>query len=116
MSNKPTRAWSCRYSSCEMMYLDLVPGDAQGEGEVLMYLSHSPASAERWTFAQVLAGGAEITRLEGELRNLFGQETPEGLRESIRADIARVRLSPEEQKEADRRRRRAESRPQADTR
>jgi len=91
-----------------MMYLDLVPGDVQGEGEVLMYLSHSPSSAERWTFAEILAGGPDITRLDGEMRNLFGAQTPAELREAISLDMGRARLSLEAQKEMDRQRRRKE--------
>ncbi len=110
MPNKPTRSWQCRYSSCEMMYLDLVPGDRQGEGEVRMYLSHSPTHADVWTFTQVLSGGPAINTLNTELRNLFGPDTPGELLEAIQADIARERLSDEEQKNRDRLRRREEGR------
>jgi len=56
--------WECRYSSCEMMYLELEPGG------VKLYLDHSVDRADHYTFAEVLDGA-----LDGEVGNVFGQET-----------------------------------------
>jgi hypothetical protein len=42
--------WQCRYSSAEMLHLEV------GAADVRCYLDHSPAKADRWTFADVLTG------------------------------------------------------------
>ncbi|MFT3684269.1 MAG: hypothetical protein QM783_04970 [Phycisphaerales bacterium] len=109
MKNKHTRSWAARYSSCEYLYLDMVPGEQQGTGEVRLYLDHAPSHADRWTFQQVLDGAPGIDKLDADLSNMFGKEVPDELRAAIRADMARERLSEEEEKARDRIRRREES-------
>ena len=53
--------WECRYSSSEMLYLEL-----RGQ-HVITYLHHSPSSADRYSFDEVLAGkqDAMISQLVG---------------------------------------------------
>lgn len=65
--------WECRYSSCEMMYLELRPD------EVISYLDHSPHRADRYSFADVLNG-----KLDGEVRAVFGEETLEQVKAAVR--------------------------------
>ncbi|HRK32603.1 MAG TPA: ATP-binding protein [Tepidisphaeraceae bacterium] len=66
--------WECRYSSCEMMYLEI-----DGKPGVRMYLHHSPASADRYSFQDVLDG-----KLDAEVRNLFGEETLKSLKRAVK--------------------------------
>jgi len=54
--------WECRYSSCEMMYLEIASGS-----HVRTYLDHSPGNAELTSFEDVLAG-----KMDGEVSSLFG--------------------------------------------
>jgi hypothetical protein len=72
----PPKRWECRYSSSEMMYLEMT---ATG---VRSYLHHSPHSAEHTTFAQVMAG-----KLDSEVRNLFGQRALEELKAEVRKHL-----------------------------
>ena len=65
--------WECRYSSSEMMYLEV------GTDDVRCYLHHSPSKADRWTFVDVLSG-----RHDAEARNLFGDAAAERLKAEVR--------------------------------
>ena len=55
--------YECRYSSSEMMYLEVT------ETDVRCYLDHSPDRASHWTFAEVVAGA-----MDAEVRNLFSDD------------------------------------------
>lgn len=66
--------WECRYSSCEMLYLEV------GAGCVRSYLHHSEANADRWSFADVLAGVHDA-----EVRALFN----DGVLEELKAEVRR---------------------------
>lgn len=55
--------WECRYSSCEMMYLEV------GVRTVKCFLDHSPNRADEWTFAEVKTG-----ECDGFLRAVFGDD------------------------------------------
>lgn len=88
----PTR-WECRYSSCEMMYLEIAGG------EVRMWLDHSPDKADRYPFDDVLAG-----KLDAEMTNLFGPGTPAEVKAAVRDKIANP--VPETKEQARLRRRR----------
>ena len=57
----PTR-WECRYSSSEMLYLEL------RNDHIVTFLDHSPTSVERFPFSEVLAG-----KHDAMIANLFGQ-------------------------------------------
>lgn len=65
-------SWECRYSSSEMMYLEV------HKTEVRMYLHHSPHNADTFTFDEVLAG-----RIDADVRNLFGKEVPDELKAAV---------------------------------
>ena len=65
--------WESRYSSCEMIYVEIV-GD-----RVHVWLNHSPQQADRYTFDQVLAGA-----LDNEVGAVFGQETLEEIKKMVR--------------------------------
>jgi hypothetical protein len=65
--------WECRHSSAEMLYLEV------GAADVRCYFDHSPAKAERWTFAEVLAGNHDA-----EVRNLFGDAALAQLKAAVR--------------------------------
>lgn len=65
--------WECRYSSCEMLYLVV------GTDYVRSFLDHSEDRADRWTFADVLAGVHDA-----EVRALFGDKVPEDLKAEVR--------------------------------
>jgi hypothetical protein len=54
-----------------------VPGG--GDTDVRCYLDHSPKEADRWTFADVLAG-----RYDAEVMNPFGDASAEGLKAAVR--------------------------------
>jgi hypothetical protein len=71
--------WECRYSLSEVLYLEIA-GD-----EVRCYLHHSPQSALRWTFEQVLAG--EMDK-DPEVRALFGDEIDE-VKAAVRERLGR---------------------------
>ena len=86
--------WDCRYSSCEMMYLEL------GDGEVRLYLDHSPAKGDRHSFDDVLAG-----KLDAEVTSLFGPGVAEEVKAAVRQKVAQP---PPETKEQARLRRRRE--------
>ena len=55
--------WESRYSSSEMMYLEIIGG------EVRLWLDHSPGNAQRFAFDDVLGGA-----LDGEVGNVFGRD------------------------------------------
>src|SRR5688500_15714625 len=69
--------WECRYSSSEMMYLDIAGS------EVRMWLHHSPKSADRYSFDDVLSG-----KLDAEVRNLFGADAVDELRAAVAERVA----------------------------
>jgi hypothetical protein len=56
-----------------MLYLDV------GSDAVRCYLDHSPGTAERWTFAEVLAGDHDAY-----VRNLFGEAAVDELKTAVR--------------------------------
>lgn len=56
--------WDCRYSSCEMMYLEV-----ESDGSARMYLHHSPQSADRASADDILAGKWDAT-----VRNLYSEQ------------------------------------------
>ena len=56
--------WECRYSPCEMMYLEVKAHD------VVLYLHHSPHRGDQYSFEQVLEGA-----MDAEVRSLFGDQT-----------------------------------------
>lgn len=66
--------WETRYSSSEMMYLEIVGR------EVRCWLDHSPQSADRYSFEQVLAGACD----GGEVGAVFGSEVIAELKAAIR--------------------------------
>lgn len=68
--------WECRYSSCEMLYLVV------GSECVRSYLHHSEATADRWSFADVLAGVHDA-----EVRALFSDEVLEELKAEVRRRV-----------------------------
>jgi hypothetical protein len=68
--------WECRYSSCEMLYLEV------GSEYVRCYLDHSPAGADLWTFAEVLAG-----EHDGYVRDLFGEAALAELKATVRQRV-----------------------------
>src|SRR5689334_7750323 len=70
----PIDRWECRYSSCEMMYLEIGSGT-----HVKMYLDHSPGDPELTSFEDVLAG-----KIDGEVRNLFGENAVDELKAAVR--------------------------------
>ena len=65
--------WECRYSSCEMLYLD-VQAD-----HVRCFLDHSENKADHWTFAEVLAGDHDAY-----IQNLFGDTALAQLKAELR--------------------------------
>jgi hypothetical protein len=65
--------WEIRYSSCEMLYLEI------NGRRVHSYLDHSPHKGDWWTFAEVLNGDADYS-----LRVDFGPEVLEELMAAIR--------------------------------
>jgi hypothetical protein len=65
--------WECRYSSCEMMYVEVGPDD------VRIYLDHSPERADHYTFEEVLNGATDA-----EVGNVFGQNTLSELKAAVR--------------------------------
>jgi hypothetical protein len=69
--------WECRYSSCEMMYLEIVGR------EVRCYLDHSPKNADVFTFDEVLVGKAD-----GVVANIFRAGTIDELKAAVRAATA----------------------------
>lgn len=65
--------WEARYSSCEMMYLEIV------DGEVRLWMHHSPRGAQRYAFDDVLRG-----ELDGEVGNIFGRDVLNELKATVR--------------------------------
>jgi hypothetical protein len=54
--------WECRYSSCEMMYVEV------GAKEVRCYLDHSPHRATIWTLDEFIDHGTN-----GEIGCVFSE-------------------------------------------
>jgi hypothetical protein len=69
-----TRRWECRYSSSEMLYLEL-RGD-----DVITYLYHAPNNPDRYAFADVLAG-----KQDAMISQLFGAAAVDEVKAAIRA-------------------------------
>ena len=67
------KTWQIRYSSCEMLYLDIT------ERGVHAYLDHSPHKGDRWSFEEVLSGAADYA-----IRVDFGSEILEELKAELR--------------------------------
>ncbi len=70
------RHWETRYSSAEMMYLKV-----ERDG-VTAWLNDHKDSGEWWTLEGVLEG-----RADGTIRGVFGSETLEEVKASVRAEI-----------------------------
>lgn len=68
--------WECRYSSCEMLYLDA------GAECVRCFLHHSEGQADRWAFADVLAGVHDA-----EVRAIFGDAVVAELKAAVRSRV-----------------------------
>ncbi|MFO0801537.1 MAG: hypothetical protein U0791_00245 [Gemmataceae bacterium] len=64
--------WECRYSSCEMMYLEV------GVHSVRNWLDHSKDRADEWTFAEVMAG-----ECDGLVRAVFGDDVLRELKSCV---------------------------------
>ena len=88
--------WECRYSSSEMMYLEIASGS-----HVKTYLDHSPGNAELTSFDDVLAG-----KMDGEVSGLFGAAAVDELKATIRQIRGGTAPKPETKQEAMKRRRR----------
>jgi hypothetical protein len=69
--------WAARYSSSEMLYLGIV------DGEVRLWLDHSPASAERYGFDDVLNGA-----IDGQVGTIFGAGVVSELKSAVREWVA----------------------------
>jgi len=65
--------WACRYSSSEMMYLEVCSGT-----HVRTYINQSSSGVELTSFDDVLAG-----KMDAEVRNLFGEQALKELKETI---------------------------------
>jgi hypothetical protein len=87
--------WECRYSSSEMMYMELL-----GQ-EVKLWLHHSPGSADRYSLSDVLDG-----KLDAEVRNLFGEQAVAELQAAVRDRVDNPIPKVETKQEAMLRRRR----------
>ena len=64
--------WECRYSSCEMMYFEIV-GD-----EIHEYFDHSADKPRVWSFQEVLDG-----HIDGDVRNMFAVGTIKEIKEAV---------------------------------
>jgi len=69
-----TQRWECRYSSSEMLYLEL-RGD-----HVITYLHHSANNPDRFPFADILAG-----KEDAMISQLFGRAAVDEVKAAIRA-------------------------------
>ncbi len=65
--------WECRYSSCEMLYIEVT------SMEVRCFLDHSEDRAEWWTFEEVLEG-----EWDQFIENLFGAEAVNEIKQEVR--------------------------------
>lgn len=72
-----TRRWECRYSSSEMLYLEVTPTD------VRRFLDRAEHQAVHTTFESVLAG-----TLDSEVRKLFGATVIDELKTAVREQMA----------------------------
>jgi hypothetical protein len=70
--------WECRYSSCEMLYLEV------RSREVYSYLHHSPEQGDSWSFDDVLAG-----EHDAEVRHFYGEAAVEQLKAAVRLRTVR---------------------------
>ncbi|MFT3787771.1 MAG: hypothetical protein QM770_16640 [Tepidisphaeraceae bacterium] len=70
-----TSRWETRYSSSEMMYLEIV-----GQS-VKCYLNHSPGNADVWSFDEVLSGKMDST----EAGVVFGSYVMAELKATVQA-------------------------------
>jgi hypothetical protein len=68
--------WQCRYSSSEMLYMELRGRD------VVTYLDHSPQRPDRWSFDEVLSG-----KHDAEIAQLFGAQAPADVKAAIGAAL-----------------------------
>lgn len=71
----PTQ-WETRYSSAEMMYLEVTSGGVRA------YLNQNVGSADRWTLEEARDGGADYM-----VRSVFGDETLAELHAAIQARL-----------------------------
>jgi hypothetical protein len=74
-----TDRWECRYSSCEMLYLEFASGY-----KVRCYLDHSPQNADFYSFDDILAG-----EIDGMVTNLFGADALDELKAAVRKRIGK---------------------------
>ena len=65
--------WECRYSSSEMLYMVVDPDCVRS------YLNSPDNGADRWSFADVLAG-----EHDAEVRALFDDKVLEDLKAEVR--------------------------------
>jgi hypothetical protein len=65
--------WECRYSSCEMLYLEV------GPRSVRSWLHHSEDRADHWSFDDVLSGVHDA-----EVRALFGDLAVTEIKDAVR--------------------------------
>ena len=65
--------WECRYSSCEIMYVEV------GLRDVRCYLDHSEDRADHYTFEQVLDGA-----MDNEVGSVFGAQVLQELKAAVR--------------------------------
>ena len=70
--------WECRYSSCEMMYLEVT------ETDVRCYLHHSIDHARHWTFEEVAEGALDK---DYEVGALFTGDEIEEVKAMVREQI-----------------------------
>ena len=80
----PTR-WECRYSSSEMLYLEL------RDNHIVTFLHHSPNSVERFPFTEVLAG-----KHDAMINTLFGQNALPQIKAAIKHHMDVCPLLPNE--------------------
>jgi hypothetical protein len=74
-----TDRWECRYSSCEMLYLEFASGC-----KVRCYLDHSPQNADFYSFDDILAGEIDATAT-----SLFGAQAPDELKAAVRRRLGK---------------------------
>ena len=69
--------WECRYSSCEMLYLE-VQAD-----HVRCFLDHSEDKADRWSYEEILAG-----HHDAYVQLLFGESALRQLKTEVRLRVS----------------------------
>ena len=70
-----------RYSSSEMIYLEVAPN------EVRCYLDHSPSRASRWSFDEALAASDQDI-FDAEVRTLFSPQQIAQVRAEVQRRVA----------------------------